>query len=225
MLEKTSLTFQGITLHEPVTVLTDLLVTAVCWYAFWKLRNHPAGRLRFLFRAYFLSMGLATAYGGIIGHGFIVQLGFVWKVPGWVISMFSVALLERAAIFHAQPLLQPKVGRFFAVLNLVELFSLITIALITLNFFFVEAHAAYGLLVVVFSFEFYIYYKTKHSGSQFMLFAVAVAAIAALVHLNEIAPHRWFNHLDLSHVIMAVSSWLFYLSADKILKSLKAALP
>lgn len=217
MVQETSLSFLGITLHEPVTVVTDLLVTAVCWYAFWQLKGHQSGRLKNLFRAYFFTMGLATAYGGIIGHGFIVQLGFVWKVPGWVISMFSVALLERAAIFHAQPLLQPKIGRFFALLNLVELFSLIAIALITLNFFFVEVHAAYGLLVVVSSFEYYIYRKTKKAGSKHMLIAVAIAALAALIHLTELAPHKWFNHLDLSHVIMAVSSWYFYQAALRIL--------
>ncbi len=218
MLQETSLTFRGITLHEPVTVITDLLVTAVCWYAFWQLKGQKPGRLNNLFRAYFFTMGLATAYGGIIGHGFIVQLGFVWKVPGWVISMFSVALLERAAIFHAQPLMQPKIGRFFAVLNLVELFSLITVALITLNFFFVEAHAAYGLLVVVASFELYIYRQTKAEGSRLMLIAVAIAALAALVHLSELSLHRWFNHLDLSHIIMAISSWFFYRSARRILQ-------
>jgi hypothetical protein len=131
--------------------------------------------------------------------------------------MFSVALLERAAIFHAQPLLKPRVGRFFAALNLVELFSLITLALLTLNFIFVEAHAAYGLLVVVFSFEWYIYRKTQHEGSKLMLVAVGIAALAALVHLTQLAPHPWFNHLDLSHVIMAVSSWYFYRSAQKII--------
>jgi len=217
MIQDTSISFGGITLHEPVTVLTDLLVTAVCWYAFWKLKGQNPGRLNNLFRAYFFTMGLATAYGGIIGHGFIIQLGFVWKVPGWVISMFSVALLERAAIFHAQPLLKPKVGKFFAILNLVELFSLILVALLTLNFFFVEAHAAYGLLVVVFSFEWYIYRKTKQAGSKIMLIAVSIAALAALVHLTELAPHRWFNHLDLSHVIMAIGAWYFFLAAQKIL--------
>lgn len=219
MIQDTSISFYNVTLHEPVTVITDLLVTAVCWYAFWKLKGHNPGKLNNLFRAYFFTMGLATAYGGIIGHGFIVQLGFVWKVPGWVISMFSVALLERAAIFHAQPLLQPSIGRFFAALNLVELFSLITIALLSLNFFFVEAHAAYGLLVVVASFEYYIYRKTKAEGSKLMLIAVGIAALAALVHLTELAPHRWFNHLDLSHIIMAISSWYFYLAAQKILPS------
>ncbi len=218
MFEKTSLTLSGITLHEPVTVVTDLLVTLVCWYAWWQLRTASPGKLRQLFRGYFLTMGLATAYGGIIGHGFIEQLGFVWKVPGWVISMFSVALLERAAIFHAQPLMPARVGKFFAALNLVELFSLISIALITLNFFFVEAHAAYGLLVVVFSFELYVYRKTQQPGSRLMLIAVGIAALAALVHLTELAPHQWFNHLDLSHVIMAIGAWYFYRASDEILR-------
>lgn len=220
--EKTLIELGGITIHEPVTVITDLLVTAVCWYAFVRLGSYKPGKLQLLFRSYFFSMGLATAYGGIIGHGFIEQLGFVWKVPGWVISMISVALLERAAIFHAQPLLQERVGRAFAWLNLSELFALLVTVLVTLNFFWVEAHAAYGLLVVVFSFEMYVFQKTASKGSKNMLIAVAVAALAALVHLSEFAPHTWFNHLDLSHVIMALGSWYFFQGAKLILKEQKA---
>lgn len=217
----TSWDFGSFVLYEPVTVLTDLFVTAVCWYAFFELGKLPASRLGWLFRAYFLSMGLATAYGGIIGHGFIVQLGFVWKVPGWVISMFSVALLERAAIFHAQPLLPQRVGKFFAWLNLVELISLLIIVLYTLSFFFVEAHAAYGMLVVVLSMEVYVFSKTKSAGSRLLILAVVVAALAALVHLTEFSPHRWFNHLDLSHVLMAVAAWYFYKGAAQILSTVK----
>lgn len=204
-------------LHEPITVLTDLLVTVVCWYAFFKLKSQPAGRLRMLFRAYFFTMGLATAYGGIIGHGFIVQLGFVWKMPGWIISMFSVALLERAAIFHAQPLLSPQTGRWFARLNLVELFSILLLVVYSRNFFFVEAHAAYGMLVVVLSLEYYIYHKTRSLGSRKLLWAVAIAALAATTHLLELSIHRWFNHLDLSHVLMALGAWYFYKGAVLVL--------
>jgi hypothetical protein len=220
--EKTWIDLGGITIYEPVTVITDLLVTAVCWYAFFRLGSFKQGKLQLLFRAYFFSMGLATAYGGIVGHGFIEQLGFVWKVPGWVISMISVALLERAAIFHAQPLLQERIGRVFAWLNLTELFVLLITVLITLNFFWVEAHAAYGLLMVVFSFEMYVFRKTAAIGSRYMLIAVGIAALAALVHLSEFAPHTWFNHLDLSHVIMALGSWYFYQGAVHILDEQKA---
>jgi hypothetical protein len=214
----TSWDFGSFVLYEPVTVLTDLVVTAVCWHAFFQLKNTPAGQLRWLFRAYFLTMGLATAYGGIIGHGFIVQLGFVWKMPGWFISMFSVALLERAAIFHAQPLLSKKTGRWFARMNLVELFSLCAIVAHTQNFFFVEAHAAYGMLVVVLSLELYIYRKTTTPGSQQFLIAIGIATAAAGVHLFELDLHRWFNHLDISHTLMALAAWYFYKGAAMVLQ-------
>lgn len=221
----TSWDFGNFVLYEPVTVLTDLVVTAVCWYAFFKLKSAAAGRLRWLFRAYFLTMGLATAYGGIIGHGFIVQLGYVWKMPGWYVSMFSVALLERAAIFHAQPLLSEKTGRWFARLNLVELFSLCVVVAYTQNFFFVEAHAAYGMLVVVLSLEYYVYRQTGSLASKQLLWAVGIAALAATVHLLEISIHRWFNHLDLSHLLMAWGAWYFYKGADLVLRDAAATKP
>lgn len=214
---KTSIEVAGIKIMEPVTAATDLLVSLVCLYAFFTLKNtktnSPTVRL---FTYYFLTMALATLYGGLIGHAFLYLLSFSWKVPGWLISMISVALIERAAISHAQPLLKPSIGKFFATLNIVELLTLTTVVLLTLNFFFVEAHAAYGLLVVVFSFEFYAYRKTKAEGSRLLLIAVLISATAATVHLTQLTIDPWFNHLDFSHVLMAVAAYVFYLGARKI---------
>jgi len=213
----TSITISGVIIGEPITALTDLLVAAVCLYACLNLRktSNPVPAVR-LFAYYFLSMAIATAYGGIIGHAFIHLLSFPWKVPAWILSMVSVALLERSAIFHAQSLLPKSTIKFFAVLNVMELSTMIIVVLRTLNFFFVEAHAAYGLLVIVFSFELIVFLKTKNEASKFMLLAVGVAALAAGVHLFELAPHRWFNHLDLSHTLMAVAAYLFYRGAKTI---------
>lgn len=213
----TYIDFYGTRILEPVTVLTDLLVAAVCLYAYFNLRKekNPPPAVR-LFAYYFLTMSITTAYGGIIGHAFIHFLSFSWKLPAWILSMFSVALLERSAIFHAQPLLRPRTGQFFAALNIIELIIMITVVLSTQNFFFVEAHAAYGLLVIVFSFELFVFRKVKNEASKLLLMAVGVAAVAAGVHLFKIAPHRWFNHLDLSHVLMAVAAYIFLLGAKKI---------
>jgi hypothetical protein len=214
---KTSVEVGGIKIMEPVTAATDLLVSIVCLYAFFKLRstksNSPTVRL---FTYYFFTMALATLYGGLIGHAFLHLLTFSWKVPGWLISMISVALIERAAISHAQPLLKPSIGKFFATLNIVELLTLTIVVLLTLNFFFVEAHAAYGLLVVVFSFELYVFRKTKAEGSRLLLIAVLISAIAATVHLTELTINPWFNHLDFSHVLMAIAAYVFYLGASKV---------
>lgn len=209
--EKTFIELFGLTILEPVTTATDLLVSGVCFYAFYRIhKSQKRGNAFLLFKYYFLSMGLATAYGGIIGHALLHLFGFGWKVPGWIISMLSIALIERAAIIHARPLLKPAIGSFFSVLNIVEFITLITVVLYTLNFFFVEAHAFYGLMIVVASFELYVFMKTKDSGSRILLYAVFISAVAATVHLTKFSPHKWFNYLDLSHVLMALAAYAFY---------------
>jgi len=214
---KTSIEVAGIKIMEPVTAATDFLVSFVCLYAFFTLKNTKTNSPTVkLFTYYFLTMALATLYGGLIGHAFLHLFSFSWKVPGWLISMISVALIERAAISHAQPLLKPSIGKFFATLNIIELLTLTTVVLLTLNFFFVEAHAAYGLLVVVFSFELYVYRKTKAEGSRLLLIAVLISAIAATVHLTQLTINPWFNHLDFSHVLMAIAAYVFYLGVRKI---------
>lgn len=214
---KTTVDLFGFQIMEPVTAATDLLVSGVCLYAFLKIRkgtnNLPSVNL---LKYYFLTLAVATAYGGIIGHALQHVLSFGWKVPGWLISMLSIALIERAAILHAKPILRPGIGKFFAILNIIELSVLVSVVLLTLNFFFVEAHAFYGLLIVVSSFELFIYIKTKDEGSKLLLAAVFISALAATVHLTQFSIHIWFNHLDLSHVLMAMAAYVFYLGATKI---------
>ena len=79
-----------------------------------------------------------------------------------------------------------------------------------------EAHAAYGLLVIVFSFEVLIFKIKKAESSIIFLMATGIASLAALVHLSQFTIHPWFNHLDLSHVLMAVSAYVFFLAGRKL---------
>lgn len=203
---------------EPVTTLTDLMVSAVCFFAFAKLAKsgHAENITIKLYRYFFLTMGLATTFGGLIGHGFLHYLSFNWKLPGWVISMVSVALAERAAIFHARPLLKKDIGNFFVVVNITELLVFICLAMYTLNFIYVEIHAVYGLLLVLFSFELFVYKKTKDKGSRIALWSVFFAFAAALTHLTKFSIHKWFNYLDLSHIFMAISSYVLYRGVMKM---------
>lgn len=209
----------GLRLDEPVTTITDLLVTAVCWYAFYRLSKIPIkNNVHFYLKYYFLSMGLATAIGGLIGHGFFYMFSFAWKLPGWLTSMISVALLERAVILYARKLIKPFLGRLFAWLNVIELVTFVTITFITLNFFFVEVHAAYGLLIVTTGFSLIVFVKTRNKGSRTFLIAVAFSSLSALVFMNEWGVSIWFNHFDISHVLMAISAWFFYKGSMLVIK-------
>ncbi|MBE0654263.1 MAG: hypothetical protein IH594_10730, partial [Bacteroidales bacterium] len=114
----------GIRILEPVTTLTDLLVAAVCFYAFFKLMRINRPELHFKFMSwFFLSMGIATTFGGLIGHGFLYMFSFAWKLPGWLTSMLSISLLERASIQYAKPLIKPKFRTFLDWANIIELIT------------------------------------------------------------------------------------------------------
>lgn len=202
----------GVRILEPVTSLTDILVASVCFYAFWRLRKEKvSGRSAKYMQFYFLLMGFATFFGGMIGHAFMYAVNEYWKLLGWYISMISVAIIERSAIQYARRLIKPSLGKVFMAINIVELVTFIIIIAATLHFRFVQAHAAYGFLVVVFSFHLFTYVKTKDEGSKLFLKSIMVLFVAAFVFNYPVVLHEWFNHRDLAHVLMAIGTYLFLL--------------
>lgn len=200
----------GVRIQEPITTLTDLLVTAVCFYAYWKLsKDGHQGKTVYFKKIYFVLMGVATLFGGLIGHAFQYALGVEWKLLGWITSMLAVMLIERSAIEYTINLIPHKWHRFLLWLNIAELIIILFLTIYTLNFKFVEFHAVWGFMIVVFTFHLFTFLKTKDIGSRFMLYGIAVLAGAMFVFNYPIAPHKWFNHNDLSHVLMAIASILF----------------
>lgn len=225
MVEPTSIEIAGILVLEPITTLTDILVTIVCFYAFYHLKYHEHRRTHHIkyYRYFFLFMGIATLLGGVIGHAFLYLFSFEWKVPAWIVSMIAIALAERAAIVRSQELMHYRLGKFFTALNLVELISFMFISIYTLKFIFVEIHAMYGLLIVVFSFEGYIYLKTKDPNSKLVLWCVFLAALAASAHIGQLTLHKWFNYFDLAHVLMAISCAILYKAVKGMVPELSRA--
>lgn len=206
-----SIDIWGLRVGEPVTMLTDLLVTAVCLFAWLRLnRLELKGVVYVYYKYFFLLMGIATLLGGVIGHGFNYALNIYWKIPGWYVSMVSIALAERASIFYSMKLIRPKYATFFTWVNLAELLFFMVTSVVTMNFYFVVGHSAYGIMLVVGGFQGYIYYRTRQKGSKQFFYAVLWSAIGAIIFLNQWAVSRWFNHMDIGHVLMALSAWHIY---------------
>lgn len=207
----------GIRIDEPVATVTDLLVSAVSLYAYLRMKRMGLNAWSQVhFRRYFLLVAVATVLGGLIGHGFLYAFGFVWKLPGWIVGIVSVALVERAAISHAQRLIRPEIGRFFLVFNIVEMVAILVATVITLDFKWVEYHNGYGLIVNVAGFHGYAWYRTKDRGSLIILGAVGVTAIASVVFTRHLSLHTWFNYIDISHVLLAIAAYVMYLGAIRL---------
>lgn len=202
-------------IDEPVTTITDILVGVVCFYAWFKLKQLPV-KHSFLsyFKSFFMLMGLATVVGGVIGHGFLYLFNFYWKLPGWLLSMLSITFLERVMIEYSSSFLKDRTVQFFKWFNIFELLVFAGLAFGTLEFKYVEFHSAYGLLVVVLGFCI-LHFTRNNQAKSLRLFSVAVLVciIAAVVFNVRIAISEWFTHADISHVLMAIATYLFYLGA------------
>lgn len=195
------------------------MVAIICFVAYKKIKALPQRSIvKQLFAYYFLTMSLATFLGGVLGHALLYYLPFYVKLPGWIISMLSVALIERAIIQYARKWINPKTGAFFSILNIVELLVFLILSLVTLNFQFVLVHAAYGMAIVVTGFAAFVYYKEKSLGSKQILYAVLVSAIGACFFEFKIGLDKWFNHVDISHVFMMIASVLFYKGAKDLIE-------
>ncbi|MDW5290291.1 DUF6962 family protein [Formosa sp. PL04] len=209
----------GLVLHEPVTALTDVLVSIICLVAYIKLNALPQqSQIQGLFKYYFLSMSLATFLGGVLGHAFMPYLPFYMKLPGWITSMLSIALIERALIQYSRQWIDPKIGAFFSKLNIIELVVFLILSLVTLNFQFVLIHAAYGMGIVVTGFTGFVYLKEKSTGSKQILYAMIFSTIGAIFFVFRIGLNTWFNHVDISHVFMMIASVLIYKGAKNLIK-------
>ena len=217
MEEMTTMNFFGLTMQHPVTVFTDLLVSAVCYTAFYRLGkiSNPK-KVTVLFRYYFLIMGIATTLGGIMGHGFIHLVPFAWKLPGWVTSMIAIMFIERAAIEHTRIILKPGVISVLNTLNVIELMIFMSLTFYYLDFFFVEFHSGYGLMFVVLSLQTFLYIKTRNEASKKLLIAVGLAAVAALFFMTKPQIWKWFRYIDVSHIFMSLSAYYFMQGALKI---------
>ncbi len=207
----------GTTILEPSTVISSLMMTVVCGYAFINLnklsREH---RMYTQMQYFFLFMGLATAIGGVLGHGFIYVTGIRGKIPGWFASMIAVALFERAAIWHIKPILAKRGGQILGYLNYVELAIFFALTLFTLKFIVVEIHAVYGLFLMLFTIEVYMYRKKKDPGSKYIFIATGLGALAAGLHALKFSFSPWFNYNDISHISMGASIYYYYLGAKNM---------
>ena len=203
----------GLRIMEPVTSATDVFIAFVCFYGFWVLNKKESPSQTVLYmKWYFLIMGIGGFFGGVTGHAFLYALDNSWKLLGWIISMLSIMLVERAAIQHARRHFKPIVGKVLMIFNIIELAILMTLCIMTVNFKFVQIHAFYGYVGIVLGFHSFVYYKTRDKSSLYIFYAIASLFFSIYIFNKPVVLHEWFNHRDFAHMFMAFASYMLLLS-------------
>lgn len=218
-----SIEIYGLRVDEPITVITDFIVAFIGFMAFAKTNSDSNSSAIQLYRYFFLFTAVSTVVAGIIGHAFAYHIGFQWRMIGWVFGIIGVTFAQYAALFHSKESIS---ANFYKIIKMFFVIELIIITLVLVkyrSFGIVEIQAAIGLVLVVASLELIHYSKTKSELSMKMIFGIGLTILAVFCHVGKLAISKWFNHMDLGHIIMAIALFIMYkgIQTEKKLNTLK----
>ena len=197
------------TINEPMTLLTDLLLSGWTLYLGVRLTSSGGGTAQRWWGAAFLAATAAAALGGL-WHGFVHQLpvataAWLWTSTLWAIGAASACFLVAAAY----AVLGPHWRRWLTVLAGVKLALYLVLSLGRDDFLPALLDYAPTLLLVLLLFA-WRYRSVREASAPWVGAGIVTAFIAAAVQAAQLAPHPAFNHNDLYHLLQMLAFWLLY---------------
>ena len=189
------------TIHEPMTMVTDYVLGAVAaWLALALFKEEPRAR-----RWWALAFA-ALAAGAFLGgtwHGFL-QSDLLWKATTLTVGVASFGMVMGSSIATTR-------GKLLPVLAAIKLALYSAWMLFHDQFIYVVVDTAIAFLVVA------ALHLWKWNAA--ILAGVLVSVIAALVQASGFKLHQHFNHNDLYHVIQIIALVLLYRGAKRLQSS------
>lgn len=196
-------------LLEPVTVITDWMITVACFYFASRITRTTKNTPFFLF---FVLQGVSTLFGGI-AHGFLYEFGLAMHQTAWIFAGLSILALQWS--HNAQ---MPTVSSRIA-LNSIALLQFSVFAVFALqpnaNFLPVAINSAVGLVCMVLPVGLFLKIRLHYTWTTYFFRGIGVLALAGLINAVGFHPFKWFNGNDLAHIIIIAAIYFFYRGVDK----------
>lgn len=194
------------TLYEPATFLTDLLLAAATGWAAWRLRRIPAENHAARWWSHTLAITAISALIGGTQHGLAPNFSAAIAATWWKLTLLTINLLSAAmAVSLIIEAVAPTRRR--ALFSIVAIKLLAFTALSLSKPLFVVAIADYGSAMLAWAVAAAVMARPWRGP---MALAIALSIVAALVQQLRLAPAPWFNHNDLYHVIQLGAVVAFY---------------
>jgi len=202
----------SLTIVEPMTTLTDYMITvAACYFGLQlAFSRRDEQRCRYFWAVGFMFIGLGALLGGT-SHGFVnylsdAALNAVWKgtlatvglsmafaVAGTVIS--NVSLTAWRKLLHGLNV----IGLLFYTAWVSRHGGYLAVIVITV--------ASLGLIAML---QMKVLVRNNSSAARWIVAGVLVSFLSAAIQRSGIALHQHFNHNDLYHVVQLLGLYLLY---------------
>jgi len=204
------------TVHEPATLLTDLLLAVLSGWLAWRLYRHLSdGQEAALWWSHALGLTSLSALVGGTYHGFAPNFPATVANLWWISTLLIINLLSAAMALSLVHEIKPA-GRQGPWIGLIAFKFVAFAGVATVHHRFVVAIIDYGLVMLMWAAAAVM---LRRSWSGWMLAGIGLSVAAALVQQLRLAPSPSFNHNDLYHVVQALALLCFYGAGRKFTSS------
>ena len=220
-MEQPSIDILGITIWEPVTMLTDIILAIFCFYFYRRIsKAKSTERGKWYFAQFFLWMSVNTFLGGVIGHGFLPHFGAAGKYPAMALTIVTMFWLQLATIDLLRAKVSAKLHNALQILAILMVPIFLGLAFGKMHFSYSIFHnVAAALMIIPILIFCIIKYKTE--GTDWVLISLLISSIIPYFQINRIGINQWFTYHDVCHVMMLVGFYVLYLGATKLYKHIE----
>ncbi|HLO46143.1 DUF6962 family protein [Lacihabitans soyangensis] len=196
-------------LSEPVTSLTDLLLSISCFYFFFsiqKLNDNCSSQSHWL--KFYLFLGFSTLLGAL-SHGIFERHNNAFYNSVWLVMQvtagFSTFFAQAAAFGELK---NENVRKWMLGLSIFQMLIFLPSVFYFFDFRVVAVNSLIAMTQMV-----VVFFPLKLENwvhRTYISFGFIISFLTIYVHAQKLSFSKWFNHNDISHVIMYVSILLIF---------------
>ena len=132
------------------------------------------------------------------------------NLPNWICNIVSVTFFAYASVNRANSILSNKSIKAIRIAIAIESLVVLIATLYKYTFLFAEIHIGVALLIFSAPLQIQVWKNFKRKDAPFILLATFITLFVPMVLIGKMQFSEWFNHNDISHILIASAMTAFY---------------
>ncbi len=200
-----------LTIHSPITALTDYIISGITFYFFFQLnRLKNKSETIINWKRFFFFMSMSTFLGGTTHAFFPIQKDNTYHLVFWlgmqITNCIAVYLAQRATLVSV--LKNSIYKNQWKISYIIQLMIFIPVIVFFQNYLLTIIENAIGLIPIMLL---HYHNKEKNKSNIKIGHSIAFSFITVIIHATRLSINDYFNYKDLAHVLLMVSLTIMYI--------------
>lgn len=222
IIQNTTIYIGELAIHEPVTVLTDFIITGLCVYFYLQLNRFSGKDTATKHWKYFYGFMSVSSFLGGCSHAFFAVHDGVGYKSFWlgmqVLNIFSLYFMQQGTLYSV--LQHSAKKELWKISYNIQCLLAIIAVFVFHNFLVVIINTAVALIPVMIL---HFMDAKRNKDNLWVAYGILVLFATAIVNAMKLTIHAYFNHLDLAHVLIMINIYMMFVGVRKKATALQSA--